>query len=302
MLKLTELYADYLIMIGKLIKGEMDLENYFKRRGINPKVKLNEVKILINMPMMFNLYISRVSIGVRCMIMKAVLDLNNRQIVDISFSMSRTYNSKTTIGDFINDHLLNSTDTNLNKKRTYSIELYYDLSIILDIPFRYIADAGTNYKMMGNFDEYDREKIKLYTFEQLVNEALIESKNIIGDGRKVLGVKIKNENFFPFELDLKTRVDIRDRYFTIEIHIENESSLDYVKILKLKNLIKKHCKIYIRNAFLRENKKLIFLIILDNSINPNISYLGSDLLVDNLLLMDDILCNYDNSLINRKFF
>ncbi|MFA1738977.1 hypothetical protein [Lysinibacillus fusiformis] len=302
MLKLTELYADYLIMIGKLIKGEMDLETYIKRRGVNPKVKLNEVKSLINMPMMFNLYISKVSIGVRCMIMKAVLDLNNRQIVDISFAMSRTYNSKTTIGDFINDHLDNSTDINLNKKRTYSIELYYDLSIILDIPFRYIADVGANYKMVGSFDEYDREKIKLYTFEQLINVTLIESKNIIGDGRKVLGVKIKNENYFPFELDLKARVDIRDRYFTIEIHIENESSLDYLKILKLKSLIKVHCKIYIRNAFLRENKKLIFLVILDNSINPNISYLKDDYLMDNLLLMDDILSKYENSLINKKFF
>ncbi|MFF5818066.1 hypothetical protein [Lysinibacillus capsici] len=302
MLKLTELYADYLIMIGKLIKGEMDLETYIKRRGVNPKVKLNEVKSLINMPMMFNLYISKVSIGVRYMIMKAVLDLNNRQIVDISFAMSRTYNSKTTIGDFINDHLDNSTDIKLNKKRTYSIELYYDLSIILDIPFRYIADVGANYKMVGSFDEYEREKIKLYTFEQLINVTLIESKNIIGDGRKVLGVKIKNENYFPFELDLKARVDIRDRYFTIEIHIENESSLDYLKIFKLKSLIKVHCKIYIRNAFLRENKKLIFLVILDNSINPNISYLKDDYLMDNLLLMDDILSKYENSLINKKFF
>ena len=302
MLKLTELYADYLIMIGKLIKGEIDFETYFKRRGINPKVKLTEVKILINKPIMFNLYFSKVSIGVRCMIMKAVFDLNNRQIVDISYSMSKTYNSKTTIGDFITNHLVNSTDISLNKKRTYSIELYYDLSVILDIPFRYIADADTNYKMVGNFDEYDRGKVKLYTFEQLVNESFIESKNIIGDDRKVLGVKIKNENFFSFELDLKTRVDIRDRYFTIEIHIENESSLDYSKILKLKSLIKVHCKIYIRNAFLRENKKLIFLVILDDSVNPNISYLRDDQLVDNLLLMDDTLSKYENGLINKKFF
>ena len=290
MLKLNELYADYLKMMGQLISGEINFERYFNKRGINPRVKLNEVKYITNNPIMFNSYISKISIGVRCMVMKAVFDLNDRQIVDISYSLSNTYNSKSTISDFIKDYLTNLTNSNLNKKRTYSIELYYDLSIILDIPFRYIADPNVLYKMTNSFDEYERDKIKLYSFKELVEEVFTVSKNISGNERKIYGVKIKNEGFSQFEnSSLNTRVDIRDRYFSIEIHIENESSLDYSKILIWQNLFKSRNQVYIRDAFLRGNKKMIFLVLLDDSINPDISYLRNDQLLGNLLFLDDIL-------------
>ncbi|MCH7322508.1 hypothetical protein LZ480_11450 [Solibacillus sp. MA9] len=302
MQKLTKHYADYLIMIVELIKGEIDFEGYFKKRGINQKVILNEVKFILNNPIMFNLFLSKISIGVRCMAMKAIFDLNNRQIVDLSYSLSQTYNSKTTIGDFINDYLDESISSNLNKKRTYNAELYYDLSIILDIPFRYLIDPVVLYKMTGSFDEYDREKIKLYKFKDLVVELLMISKNLTGNERKISGIKIKKEDFFEFGEDLKTRIDIREKHFTIEIHIENESDIEYSKILKLKKLLKVHCKVYIRDGFLRENKKLVFLVILDDSINPDISYLRNELLFENLLLMKDTLKEYNNSLFNKKPF
>lgn len=285
--------------------GEIEFEQYYKKRGINQKVILNEVKFILNNPITFNLFLSKISIGVRCMAMKTVFDLNNRQLVDISYSLSQTYNSKTTIGDFINDYLDNSISSNLNKKRTYDPELYYDLSIILDIPFRYLIDPVALYKMTGSFDEYDREKIKLYKFNDLIEELLMISKSMIGNGnkRKILGVKIKKEDFFEFGEDLKTRIDMRDRYFTIEIHIENESDLDFSKIIKLKNLIKAHCKVYIREGFLRENKKLVFLVILDDHSNiPDISYLRNEQLLENLLLMNYTLREFKNSLLNKKIF
>ena len=174
------------------------------------------------------------------------------------------------------------------KKAKNSIELVDELAIILDLPFRFLAKSNINYKNTDSFDEYDNDFIQIISFKKLIEEAICNSKKMIGEQRKIFGIKIKADEFFLEEGILNTRVDIRANYFTIEFHIRNEATLNYTDILKIQNFIKGKSDIFIRDAFLRTNKKLILLVTTDESVIPDLSYLNKKFHIENLFSLDKI--------------
>lgn len=284
---LNDLEPDYLKLIVSLVKDEINYEKYSIKRGLKPRLKLNEVKYLLTAnPILLNIFLGKLTIGARCLVMKSIFDLNDRQLVELS----REYNSKSSIGNFIKNNLTNeSKDLSIKSVKT-SMDFVNDLSIILDIPSRFLANPNTVYKMTSAFDEYDQEKVQKVTFKELIEDALCKTRKMIGEQRTVFGVKIIHNDFILLDEGLvNTRVDIRAKYFTIECHFKNEASVSYSNILKLRKIIGRRSEIYIRNAFLRTNKKLIILIASDNFVIPNISYLDKESRVDQLFSLDNIL-------------
>jgi len=279
--------TDYLNWANKLIKGEINFEEYFNNRGLTPRGKLIEIKHLLNANnFIFDTYLTKLTIGVRCLVMKSIFDLDDRELLEIS----QSYNSKTSISKFIKSNFTRESEDHTIKKPQFKIELLYDLAIILDIPFRYLANSNAMFDYIDSFEEYDRYNILRVNFKELIEDATSKSKVMVGEQREIYGVKVKQDDFLLLgEGVLNARVDIRAKYLTIEIHIKNEAHLKYPLILKLQRLVNNRSRIYIRDAFLRLNKKLIFLIIIDDSFIPEINYLNNEFLVDNLFALDKIM-------------
>lgn len=77
---------------------------------------------------MLNDFLSKVSIGIRCRIMKGLFDLSNREVdkfVDFK---------KSSIGYFISENMELNKDSKVITTRNTSLELIYDLAIIYDLP------------------------------------------------------------------------------------------------------------------------------------------------------------------------
>lgn len=284
---LNNLELDYIRLISSFIKEEINFEKYSKKRGITPRVKLNEVKyLLFANPMLLNLFLAKLPIGARCLVMKSIFDLNDRQIEELS----PTYNSKTSISNFIKSNFTNESKNHTFKKGKNTIDFIYNLSIILDIPSRFLANPYALSKVTSTFEEYDQETIQIVTFQKLIEDAINKTKNMIGEQRTVFGVKINHFDFVLLDEGLvNARVDIRAKYFTLECHIKNEAILNYTNILKIQRSIGRKSEIFIRDAFLRRNKKLIILINTDYSVVPKISYLGQELRMDHLYSLDNLL-------------
>ena len=189
--------------------------------------------------------------------MKEVLLLNNRQVAENADF------SKTTIGDFIKENLSNNKSSNISHNshnRNFSVSLLCELAIIFDIPFKYLAYDNIVYKMNNAFDEYETTAITHITFKELIKKVFSISENQLpSNKRKIFGAKVVNDFFENENKYLCTRIDIRENWFTIELHILNQSSINYNDIYKLKKFISSDSKIYIRDAFLRENNKIIIL-------------------------------------------
>lgn len=263
----------HLELIGEFIKGEINLDEYLFERGKHRTEKLSELKLIVNdKPDMFNLYLARVPVGMRINAMKAIFGLTNEEI------SRNTEFSKTRIGDFIREN--NDVESN----KFFSFKLIYQLSIIFDLPHRYFIDASPEYLMFNSFDEYERKLIKKLTLQDLIEETMTGLINKSRMSRDIFGVKIKND-FFDYENKyLNARVDIRKKFFTVEIHLENEASINYCELLKLENSIKMKNEIFIRNAFLRANKKIYISIAADDSYKPSIAHLNERFLWRNKLL------------------
>lgn len=244
----------HLSLANGLIKDEIKIEEYIKQRGLSTRVILSEVKYLVGNPIKFNLFLFQLPIGGRCIVMKEVLLLNNRQVAENADF------SKTTIGDFIKENLSHNKSSNISHNRNFSVSLFCELAIIFDIPFKYLAYDNIVYKMNNAFDEYETTVITNITFTELINKTFSISENHLPSQKiKIFGAKVVNDFFENENKYLYTRIDIRENWFTIELHILNQSSINYNDIYKLKNFIGSDIKIYIRDAFLRENKKIIIL-------------------------------------------
>lgn len=240
---------------------------------------MSELKLIVNnKPALFNLYLAKVSVSIRIMAMKMLFDLTNDEIGRV------TKSSKNTIGELIKQNNVRDIDRNIYKQRNFTPELIYNLSIVLDLPHRYLADTNATYNMINSFVEYDRTTMESKPISELINDTLTQVKNTQDISRKIYGVKVKNDFFNYEKLYLNARVDIREKFFTVEIHLENEASIDYLGLLSLENTLKVKCEIYIRKAFLRENNKLYIVIPLDDSFKPRIEYLHKRFLWKNLLL------------------
>lgn len=270
---------DHIKLIWKLIKGEINFEDYLKRRGLSKNDNLSELKYLINdNHFLLNEFLSNISIGLRCRAMKGIFNLTNGDIDHfIDFR-------KSSIGYFISENMLLNKDSEIVSQRNTSLELIYDLAIIFDLPFRYLADTYTKYEMMYSFAEYNTPKIKVKNLHELIEETLLEMNNVYENKRAIFGVKIVNDFFEAGEKKyLYTRVDIREEYFTIEMHLENEANINSSELLKLENSLGIKHEIFIRNAFMRDNKKLYILIPLNASLKPNVVYLDEEHLWRNVL-------------------
>lgn len=269
----------YLELIGDFIKGEIIFDEYLVKRGKHRTEKLSELKLIVNdKPEMFNLYLSKVSVGYRIIAMKMIFSLSNEELA------RNTGYSKTVITDFVREN--NELDKNYKvyKQRNFSFELIHDLSIVLDIPHRYIGDARAEFKMINSFVEYERTIIKQLSMQELIGNTIIEMKKKSRESRNIFGVKIKNE-FFNYEnIYLNARVDIREKFFTVELYLENDASINYRELFHLENSINMKNEIFIRNAFLRANKKLCISILIDDSFTPSVTYLCERFLWRNMLL------------------
>lgn len=269
----------YIKLIWKLIKGEINFEEYLRRRGLSKNDNLGEINYIINdNHFLLNEFLSIISIGLRCRVMKGMFKLTNRDID--SFIDFR----KSSIGYFINENMLLNKDSEIVSQRNTSLELIYDLAIIFDLPFRYLANTYTKYEMMYSFEEYNTPKIKVKNLHELIEETLLEMNNVDENKRTIFGAKIVNDFFEAGEKKyLYSRVDIRENFFTIEIHLENEANINSSELLKLENSLGVKHEIFIRNAFLRDNKKLYILIPLNASLKPNVLYLQEEYLWRNVL-------------------
>ncbi|WP_342026033.1 hypothetical protein AADC60_08080 [Cytobacillus pseudoceanisediminis] len=290
-------YPDYFGLIGKLNKEEINFEQYLKGRGLkkaNKLTALDELIPLINgKPNVINLFLSKTSIGVRCLVMKTIFGLSDRQILE-----NVSIGSRSVIGDFIKENLeiveLNNYPA-AKSLRNFSSELIRELSIILDLPNRYLADPYAELKLLNTFEEYERANIKTSLLKTVINESIMElndkSLKIEQDDkvkyfRKIYGIKlensfIKNVNAAYFY----TRIDVRKNFFTVEVYLENDQVIKMDTIIKIKKLLKGldvSGKIYFRDAFLRVNKKLIIMIWIEEEF-PKPHYLNELLLLENQL-------------------
>lgn len=278
-------------LVGKYNNGEINFETYLKERGISYAGKLprlDEFKtILKRNPQMINLFLGKASIGVRCMVMKVVLDLRDRQLLEaISLIKPRTIESRSTITDFIKDNLKINKDE-ITSSRNFSYRMILNLSVILDIPARFLADPNAEYIMNDSFDEYARDIIEEKPLDQLITDILNVMSGKKEYNRKIFGVKIYNHYFKEERGILYTRVDIRKNFFIIEMHLAKDTIVNSNNINKIKSVLKFDVEIYYRDAFMRGNKKLVFLISIDDSKKTDVSYLMRDDLLENSLFFDD---------------
>lgn len=275
---------DYLQLIGKLNREEINFEKYLKRRGLNKAkklTKLSEITSLINEnPNILNLFLSKVSIGVRCLVMKAIFDLNGRQIED-NVSLVRS-----SVGDFIKKNIeiveMNEYQNSISS-RNFSAEFIRELSIIFDLPYRYLSDQYAEFKLINTFEEYERINIKTSSLKEIINESILElnEKQI---NRKIYGIKLKNSFVDNANvLYFYTRIDVREKFFTVEVFLENAQVIKMNTLKQIMNILKSlnvSGKIYYREAFLRDNKKLIIMIWIEEDF-PKPHYLNENLLLEN---------------------
>lgn len=276
---MNSLDVDNIKRIQQLIKKEINIQEYLKRRGLSKYDNLKELKYIVNNNQyLLDEFLSIISIGLRCRAMKGLFDLIDDEIASfIDFSSSQ-------ISHFIRRNMEYNSESQLISNRTTSLEMIYDLAIILDLPLRYLENTSTEYEMINSFTEYKTPKVKKTNLNKLIEEILIEMNQKSRLKRRIFGVRIKN-NFFNAgdSKHIFARVDIREKFFTIEMHLENKANINYSELLKLEESIGMKNEIYIRDSFLRANQKLYILISLEDNKEQNIVYLNKDFLWRNVL-------------------
>lgn len=273
--------VDYIKLIQQLIKKEINFGEYLNKRGLSKYDNLKELKYIVNNNQyLLDEFLSIISVGLRCRAMKGLFDLIDDEIaLFIDFSSSQ-------ISHFIRKNMEYNMESQVISHRTTSLEMIYDLAIILDLPLRYLENTSTEYEMIKSFTEYKTPKIKKMNLNKLIEEILIEMNQISRLKRRIFGVRIKN-NFFDAgdSKHICARVDIRENFFTIEMHLHNKANINYPELKKLEESIGIKNKIFIRDAFLRTNQKLYILISIDDDDNlgQNIIYLNKEFLWRNVL-------------------
>ena len=174
---------DHIKLIWNLNKGEINFEEYLRRRGLNKNDNLWELKYIVNdNQYMINEFLTKIPIGLRCRAMKGLFNLTNRDIENF------TNFRKSTIGYYISENMSFNEDRDIVPERNTSIELIYDLAIILDLSFRYLANTYTKYEMIYSFTEYNTHKIKEKKLLEVIEEILVNMKNGINKKRLIYGV------------------------------------------------------------------------------------------------------------------
>jgi len=258
--------------------GEINFPQYLKRRGLTKNDNLGELNYIVNdNQFMLDEFLSNISIGLRCKAMKGIFNLTNS---DLDFF---TDSSNSNVGYFISDNMELNKDSEIMSQRNTSLEMINELAIIYDLPFRYLAYAYTKYQMTNDFSEYNTPKIKVKNLYKLIEEILYKMKNGPKVKRNIFGVQIENDFQLRKDIYLNTRVDIREKFFTIEIHLENNAQIKSAELLNIEKSLGIRNEIYIRDAFLRDNKKLCILIPIEDGLKPDVNYLSKDLLWRNVL-------------------
>ncbi|QFG00366.1 hypothetical protein PB01_17000 [Psychrobacillus glaciei] len=278
-MKISKIEVDNIKRFQQLIKEEISFPEYLKKRGLSKYDNLKELKYIVNNNQyLLDGFLSIISIGLRCRVMKGLFDLIDDEIeLFIDFSSSQ-------ISDFIRKNLEYNRESQVISQRTTSQEMIYDLAIVLDLPSRYLENTSAEYEMINSFTEYKTSKIKKMNLNGLIGEILFEMNQTSRLKRRIFGVKIKN-NFFDAgnSRHLFARVDIRENFFTIEMHLVNKANINYPELKKLEESVGMKSEIFIRDAFLRTNQKLCILISIEDNKDQNIVYLNKDLLWRNVL-------------------
>ncbi len=266
------LNPDHIKLIWELISGKITFEDYLRRRGLSKNEKLVELNYLVNDNVyMLNEFLSNISIGLRCNAMKGLFNLSDLDIENcVDFR-------KSSIGYFIKNNIM---PDNVISTR---LDVICRLAIVFDLPFRYLAHY-TKYEMLYSFAEYDALQIETKNLRLLIEEILLEAKSGIKSNRNIYGVKIVNDFFKAGrKTELYSRVDIRKEFFTIEIHLENVANINNPELLNLEKSLGVKNEIYIRDAFLRDNKKLYILIPFAEDLQHNVINLPKEFLWRNVL-------------------
>lgn len=260
---------NHIKLIWDFINGKINLVDYIRRRGLSKNEKLEEINYIVNHnDYMLNEYLSKLSIGLRCKAFKALLNLTDIEIEHcVDFR-------KSSIGYFISNNIM--TDKVISTR----LDVICRLAIVFDLPYRYLVHHSIGYEMNYSFEEYDALQVQTKNLQELVEEILVIGYK---NKRNIFGVKIINDFFKAGgKKELYTRVDIREGFFTIEIHLENLANINNPELLRLEKSLGVKNEIYIRNAFLRDNKKLYILIPFNETIQHNVNYLQSEFLWRNI--------------------
>lgn len=153
-MKISKIEVDNIKLFQQLIKKEISFPEYLKKRGLSKYDNLKELKYIVNNNQyLLDGFLSIISIGLRCRAMKGLFDLIDDEIeLFIDFSSSQ-------ISDFIRRNMEYNSESEVISHRTTSLEMIYDLAIILDIPLRYIENTSSEYEMIESFTEYKIPKI-----------------------------------------------------------------------------------------------------------------------------------------------
>ncbi len=260
---------DHIKLIWKFISGEINLEDYIRRRGLNKNEKLFELNYLVNdNDYMLNEFLAKASIGLRCNAMKGLFNLTDLDIEScIDFR-------KSSIGYFIKNNI------KPDKVISTRLDVICRLAVVFDLPYRYLIHHSIGYEMNFSFEEYEALQVQTKNLQELVEEILVNGNK---NKRNIFGVKIINDFFKAGgKKELYTRVDIRKGFFTIEIHLENLANINNPELLRLEKSLGVKNEMYIRSAFLRDNKKLCILIPFNETIQHNVNYLQSEFLWRNI--------------------
>ncbi|BDH61838.1 hypothetical protein MTP04_19680 [Lysinibacillus sp. PLM2] len=266
-------------LLQKLVIGDLSFPEYLSKRGLSKFDNFKELKYIVNdNQILLDNFLSKISIGARCRALKGIFELTNKEIEKISS------HAESSISNFITENMDYNIDSKKVIQRNNSIDLQFDLSIILDLPFWYLAYSYTKYDMYKTFIEYERPNIKSYEgFTELIKVIDNIYQTSQKPMRSIFGVKIINNYFVAGKMqELYTRVDIRDTYYTVEIHLANKANINFKELKNIESIFGT-TNIYIRNAFLRDNPKLIILMNKAKIKNPKITYLQTDFLWTNVL-------------------
>ncbi|MGB5945312.1 hypothetical protein [Paenisporosarcina sp.] len=264
----------YFELAEKLRKDEVTIEEYFSERDMTPRTKLVELELLLKDEIRFNLFLDKLTVGSRCIVMKNTFGLSTSQLTKI------TKVARSTISDFIKDSLVVSQP--MEAKRNYNVHLIYYLAIIFDIPYKYLMFNKINDKDNSGFDEYELGESETTVLVDLVQRTKTLKEDLRNGERNIFGARVYNQFFVEEKKYLYTRVDIKERdWIIIEFYISNPLSFSQEALMKLKSTLKEQTKIFIRKAFLRDGYKLVLLITKETSrdIIKEYAYLNKNLML-----------------------
>ncbi|KGP73754.1 hypothetical protein [Pontibacillus yanchengensis] len=272
---ITELDKSHIELANNFMVGRIGLNEYLSRRGFNGYDNCNEFNYLIQKTLVFNEIIKELPPPIGALIMKNIQKLSQDEMKFIA-QVGKSLISK--IFEYVPEE----------EKRKSGYDLLAKVSIILDLPFSYLAknsNSSIKYDSDSSFDEYyiapTNEFSSIIGLQRYINNVFNEKNN----NRYIFGAKIINTGLFKNEGNVVfTRVDIRRNFINVEFHVKHEDSLAIDSIRKIiKDLKLGNVNVLVNDCFLRKYKKYIFT----GTLNTESSTHDLDLFIKKNMLRDD---------------